>query len=104
MDYPLITELFKNCEPEFSYLLSELFNMCLKEPCFPDCWKVWSLYLRMLGKGLHLKATTLLSLVFVVSKVSENLVNNKHDDHLEKCDLFFISNISLGLLDQLRIF
>ena len=30
----------KNCEPELSYTLAELFNMCLKESCFPDCWKV----------------------------------------------------------------
>ena len=30
----------KNCEPELSYILAELFNRCLKESCFPDCWKV----------------------------------------------------------------
>ena len=32
----------KNCEPELSYILAELFNKCLKEFCFPDCWKVSS--------------------------------------------------------------
>ena len=32
--------ILKNCEPELSYILAELFNMCLKESCFPDCWKV----------------------------------------------------------------
>ena len=32
--------VLKNCEPELSYMLAELFNNCLKEPCFPDCWKV----------------------------------------------------------------
>ena len=32
--------VLKNCEPEFSYILAELFNKCLKESCFPDCWKV----------------------------------------------------------------
>ena len=32
----------KNCEPEISYILAKLFNMCLKESCFPDCWKVSS--------------------------------------------------------------
>ena len=32
----------KNCEPELSYILAELFNMCLKESSFPDCWKVSS--------------------------------------------------------------
>ena len=34
--------VLKNCEPEVSYILAELFNMCLKESCFPDCWKVTS--------------------------------------------------------------
>ena len=29
--------ILKNCEPELSYVLAELFNMCLKESCFPDC-------------------------------------------------------------------
>ena len=32
--------VLKNCEPERSYILAELFNMCLKESCFPDYWKV----------------------------------------------------------------
>ena len=49
--------VLKNCEPELSYLLAELFNKCLKDSCFPDCW---SLYLRMLGNGLQLKTTSLL--------------------------------------------
>ena len=29
--------ILKNYEPELSYVLAELFNMCLKESCFPDC-------------------------------------------------------------------
>ena len=31
--------VLKNCKPELSYILAELLNMCLKESCFPDCWK-----------------------------------------------------------------
>ena len=30
----------KNCEPELSYILAKLFNVCLKESCLPDCWNV----------------------------------------------------------------
>ena len=36
------TAVLKNCEPELSYILGELFNKCLKESSFPDCWKVSS--------------------------------------------------------------
>ena len=28
--------VLKNCVPELSYILAELFNKCLKESCFPD--------------------------------------------------------------------
>ena len=34
--------VLRNCEPGFSDILAELFSMCLKESCFPDCWKVSS--------------------------------------------------------------
>ena len=34
--------VLKNCEPELSYTLAELFNKCLKKSCFPNCWKVLS--------------------------------------------------------------
>ena len=34
--------VLKNCEPELSFILTDLFNLCLKESCFPDCWKVSS--------------------------------------------------------------
>ena len=29
--------VLKNYGPELSYILAEVFNMCLKEYCFPDC-------------------------------------------------------------------
>ena len=29
--------VLKNCEPELSYILGELFSKCLKRYCFPDC-------------------------------------------------------------------
>ena len=98
--------VLKNCDPEHSYILAELFNMCLKESCFPDCWKVLSVVPvfknvgeRSTGKNYHP-----VSLIFVVSKVFEELVNNRIVDHLEKRGLFSISSMVLGLLDQLQIF
>ena len=32
--------VLKNSEPEFSYILAKLFNKCLKESCFPDCFLI----------------------------------------------------------------
>ena len=29
--------VLKNCEPELSYILAELFSKCLQESSFPDC-------------------------------------------------------------------
>ena len=29
--------VLRNCQSELSYILAELFNMCLKESFFPDC-------------------------------------------------------------------
>ena len=57
----------------------------------------------MLGKGLQLKTTALLDFFFVVSKVFEKPVNNRTIDHLEKCGLFLISSMVLGLLGPLQI-
>ena len=43
-------------------------------------------------------------LLSVVRKFSEKLVNNRIVDHLEKCGLFLISSMVLGLVSQLQIF
>ena len=78
--------VLNNCEPELSYILAELFNKCLKEFCFPDCWKVSSVVPvfenvveRSTAKNYHP-----VSLLSVISKVFEKLVNNRIVDHLEK--------------------
>ena len=68
----------------------EVFNKCLKESCFPDCWKVSSVvpvfknvWERSTAKNYHP-----VSLLSVVTKVFQKLVNNRIVVHLEKCDLF----------------
>ena len=83
--------VLKNCEPELSYILAELFNKCLKESCFPDCWKVSSVVpvFKNVGESSTAKNYHPVSLLSVVSKVFEKLVNNRINDHLEKCGLFF---------------
>ena len=44
-----------------------------------------------------------ISLLSVVIKVFERLVDNRLADHLEKCDLFSDFQLILGLLEQLQI-
>ena len=54
--------VLKNCEPELSNILAELFNKCLRSLAFQivERFHLWSLYLRILGKSLLLKTTALL--------------------------------------------
>ena len=83
--------VLKNCEPELSYILAKPFNNCLKESCFPDCWKV-SLVVpvfKNVGKRSTAKNYHPVSLLSVVSKIFEKLVNNRIVDYLEKCGLLF---------------
>ena len=82
--------VLKNCEPELSYILAELFNKCLKECCFPDCWKVSSVVpvFKNVGERSTAKNYRPVFLLSVVSKVFEKLVNNRIVDRLEKCGLF----------------
>ena len=79
--------VLKNSEPELSYISAELFNKCLKESCFPDCWKVSSVVFvfKNVREGSTARNYHPVSLLSVVSKVFEKLVNNRMVDHLEKC-------------------
>ena len=82
--------VLKNCELELSYILAELFNKCLKESCFPDCWKVSSVVpvFKNVGERSTSKNYCPVSLLSLVSKVFEKLVNNRIVDLLERCGLF----------------
>ena len=83
--------ILKNSELELFYILAKLFSKCLKESCFPDCWKV-SLVVPVfqnVGKWSIAKNYCPVSLLSVVSKVFEKLVNNRIFDQLEKYGLFF---------------
>ena len=83
--------VLKNCEPELCYLLAELFNKCLKESCFPDCYEVSSVVpvFKNVGKRSIAKNHHPVSLLSVFSKVLEKLVNDKVINHLEKFPEWF---------------
>ena len=69
----ILVVVLKNCEPELSYILAKLFNKCLKEPCFPYCWKVSSVVpvLKNVGERSTAKNYHPVSLLSMVSKVFE---------------------------------
>ena len=71
--------VLENYEPELPYILTELFNICLKESCFSDRWKV-SLVAPVF-KNVEEKSTAKnchpVSLLSVVGKVFEKLANNE---------------------------
>ena len=65
--------------------------MCLKASCFPGSWKVSSVV--PVFKNVEERSTAKnyhpVSLLSVVSKVFEKLVNNGIVDQIEKCGFFF---------------
>ena len=67
--------VLKNCEPELSYVLAELFNKCLKKSCSPDCLKVSSAVpiFKNIGQEFTAKNYCPVSLFSVVGKVFEKL-------------------------------
>ena len=95
----------KNCEPELSFILAELFFSCNKVSCFVGYWKVSSMapVFKNAGERSTAKNYHPVSLLSVVSEVFEKLVNNTIVDHLEECGLFLISIMILGPLNQLQI-
>ena len=88
--------VLKNYEPELLYILAKLFKKCLKESCFPDCWKVSFVVpvFKNVGEGYTAKNYRPVSFLSVVSKVFEKHVNNRIVDHLQNCGLF--SNFQYG--------
>ena len=76
--------VLKDYEPEILYIPAELFNKCLKKSCFPDSWKVSSLapVFKNFGERSTVKYYCPVSLLSLVTKVFEELVNNRIVYHL----------------------
>ena len=94
-DYiPLV--VLEKCDPELSYILAKLFDMYLKESCFPGCWKVSSVapVSKNVGEQSVAENYRSVGLLSLVSKVFEKLSNNFPK----------IFNMVSDLLDQLQIF
>ena len=73
-DYVTVV-LLRNCEPDLSNILAKLFIMCLKESCFPDCWKISSMVsvFKNVGERSAAKNYIPVSLFSVLLKTLKNL-------------------------------
>ena len=60
--------VLKNCEHELSYIPAKLIDMCLKESCFPDCWKFLSVapVFENVGENSAVEKRRLVSFLFLV--------------------------------------
>ena len=105
--------VLKNCEPELSCIQAEVFNMCLKDSCFPDCWKISSVIpvLKNVWEKCMARNCCSVSLLSVASKVFEKLINirlvwstNVRNVAWRNMVFFLISSVVLGLLNKLQIF
>ena len=83
--------VLKNSEPERSYILAELFSVCLKQSYFPDCWKVSSVVpvFKNIGERFTAKNYRPVSVLSVVTKIFEKLINIRIVGHLGKPALFY---------------
>ena len=98
--------VLKNCASELPYILAKLFHMCLRETCFPDCWKV-SLVVPVFkndGKGLLLKTTALLIFFLWLVMSLKNLSIIGLLITWRNKAFFLISSMVLSPLNQLQIF
>ena len=74
-DTDWIPVVLTNCESELSNIVADLFNICLKESCLPNCWKISSV-------------VPIFENVWRVIKIFEQLVNNGFLNCLKKCGFF----------------
>ena len=82
--------VLQKCSPELSAILSKLFNNCLTESSFPSNWKTASVVpiFKNSGNGsdtLHYRPISLLN---IISKVFESLINKALVSHMESNGLF----------------
>ena len=78
--------VLKNCYPELSYVLAELFNKCLKVSFYPDCYKVSSMVtvFKNVGERSTTKNYCPVSGLSLAIRIFKKLVNNRIVDHREK--------------------
>ena len=79
MPYYIPAVFLKKCELGLSCIPAELFDFYLKESCFPDCWNVSPVVpvFKNDGERSTTKIYRLVSLLSLVKKIFEKIVNNR---------------------------
>ena len=82
--------VLQKCSPELSPILSRLFRKCISESCFPSCWKAPNVIPTFKNSGNRSDPRNYrpISLLPVISKVFETLINSALIRHIESSGLF----------------
>ena len=82
--------VLQKCSPELSPILTKLFKKCLAEFCFPSCWKLPSVIpvFKNTEESSNPGNYRPISILPIISKVFEILINSALTKHLESNNLF----------------
>ena len=82
--------VLQKCSPELSPVLSKLYPKCVSESCFPSCWEFPSVIpvFKNSGERSDPRNYRHISLLPIISKVFESLINRCLVNHLDSNNLF----------------
>ena len=89
-------EVLKNHSAELSPVLSKLFNKCIRQACFPNSWKRYSVcpIFKNSGERCDPSKYRPISLLSIISKVFESVINDYLVVNLESLPSYQMFNMA----------